>query len=220
MFNLPEQIDASQLRSLLVKQASEVLRVEIPNYPQKILQVEGGSYEEAAGVCRIRITRGYGPLFGIKKSQDAWICSLQLKLPPGSYCIQMSGSIVWTINGQIQSDLSVRKEHKITTSVADPTLIVESVREDLYIGDIVPDGVARGPKMYEIPPAATEIRGHGVVRYMDGETVDISGTVTLHRLGPDGTRGTWPGGVYAWFYGTEPASVRIGNTWIETPRLR
>jgi hypothetical protein len=67
---------------------------------------------------------------------------------------------------------------------------------------------------FEVPPAATKIRGKGTLEYFTGHTIEISGERLLKRPLADGSLGVRPGGVYAEMHSHEPPEFRIGQTWI------
>jgi hypothetical protein len=69
---------------------------------------------------------------------------------------------------------------------------------------------------YEVPPAATHIRGEGTLIYPTGQERSVRGEQLLKRPGPDGELVVRPGGVYAIFEGPEPAEAKLGNKWIPT----
>jgi hypothetical protein len=69
---------------------------------------------------------------------------------------------------------------------------------------------------YEVPPAATHIRGEGTLIYPTGQELTVRGEQLLKRPGPGGELVVRPGGVYAIFEGPEPAEAKLGNRWIPT----
>lgn len=67
---------------------------------------------------------------------------------------------------------------------------------------------------FEVPPAATEIRGEGTLKYFTGHTVEVKERRLLKRPLADGSLGVRRGGIYAEFLSTDPPEFRIGPTWI------
>ena len=67
---------------------------------------------------------------------------------------------------------------------------------------------------FEVPPAATEIRGEGTLQYFTGHEVEVRGQRLLKRPLADGSLGVRQGGIYAEFHSQDPPEFRIGQTWI------
>src|SRR5690606_31533581 len=79
----------------------------------------------------------------------------------------------------------------------------------------------RDYNIYRVPTSATEIFGEGELIYNSGHRLYINGErpQLLLRPAPSGQLERQSGPVFAEFLGMQPARVRVGNAWIQTPSL-
>jgi len=118
----------------------------------------------------------------------------------------------WHREGLVQTGWSERRVVSIPSTTARFTF--QTAGKEITLAQ-PKRGKTETAKRYEVPPAATHIRGEGTLIYPTGQEVSVSGEQLLKRPGPGGALTIRPGGVYAVFESAEPAEVRLGNAWID-----
>lgn len=143
---------------------------------------------------------------------------------PGSFVIQTSAARLIRQNQRFLTEAyttqaTTRHFVEITKHTREVRLAFEVFTDPFICGPLVADtGQWNKPdREWLIPAAANAIIGVGLLRYLSGAEQTLAGQAQLlQRLDDQFNFGFIPGGVYARFVGPEPASVRIGNSWLST----
>lgn len=223
MASLPDQFTAEELEERLDQTLERLRGQEIPEAGVSVRAVRGGTEKTSArGAALVKVTSERVvdlPFF-------ARTASIKYEgLPSGHLQVRTSPARLikigprWREEG-LEGPWSTR--HHFERRAGEDALVFQ-VPDGEALAALPPEpeaGLEEPKATYEIPPAATKIRGTGVVRYLTGQTMEIGGEALLRRPLADGTLGVRPGGVYAAFESTQRESTPkalIGTRW--TPLL-
>lgn len=217
---LPEQITADELREKLDERVRRLDQAQIADPGVTLRSVRAASVEEEArGACVVQPTTERVvdlPFFASS------VAVTYQNLPEGPMRVQTgSARLIKVGESWRRRGLTGRwsGEHVFSSPGGTVTLIFhvpQSQKTPILPPEPVPQSYDEPTERYEIPPAATAIRGDGTIKYRSGHEVDVSDEKRL-LLRPlaDGTLGSRPGGVYAEFESDQPPEVKLGTTWIE-----
>lgn len=215
---LPDQLTVEELEAKIASYKDRLESLPDPEEHPVLDAVRGGSIREnARGAARVSATGetvhtipGFIPHVELEYRFPGGKGEILLETTPARLLKVDSN---WRREGLVQTGWSERRVVDISSPVARFTFQVPG--QKLTIAQPKRGGTETA-RTYEIPPAATHIRGTGTVKYPTGQEVEIDGEELLKRPGPGGSLTVRPGGVYAIFEGTTPAEVKLGNAWTDT----
>ena len=215
---LPDQLTIEELEAKIQRYKDRLEGLPEPGDHPSLEAVNGGRVlEKAQGAARVAAdgatlhsVPGFVPHVELEYRFPGGAGEVLLETTPARLLKVGSG---WRREGLVQTGWSERRVVEIDGPAARFTFQVPST--ELSVRRPERSGTEITQK-YEVPPAATHIRGEGTLRYPTGQEVHVSGEQLLLRPGSGGKLTVRPGGVYAVFEGTQPAEVRLGNAWIDT----
>jgi hypothetical protein len=218
MASLPDQITAEELERRIDRYEEKLDRLPTPGEGPRLRRANGGSVERSAlGAAEV----GVGGETIENLPEFVPQVELVYEFPdPGHYLLETSPARLLRVGSTWQEENLSRpgwSERRVVKVEGESQRFLFHVAgTSLSVAQPTRDEDGDVESEYEIPPAATAIRGEGLLKYPTGQEVPVSGEQLLKRPGKGGALTTRPGGVYAVFEGSEPAQVRIGNAWIDT----
>lgn len=220
---LPKQITPEKLQVRLDEAERQLNNNEVPDAPLSVHAVRGGRAEQQGrGAALVQPTsERVAELPFVARTVEIQYDSY---LPSGPVTMRTSPARLVKIGGEWnQSGLEGpwRTDHTIENTEGVGSLIYQVPQDEMLAAMPPTPVVDSGPEVYaryDIPPAATKIRGHGRVQYMTGHTLEVEGDSLLKRPMADGELGIRQGGVYATFESfhstaQDTPKALIGTRW-------
>lgn len=214
---LPDQYTGEALRSLIESYEARFAELQRPGPVVDVVSVRGGRVVTTGGgavevLPDVSISAEYR-LVVLAPVVELTYSGIPARAEPYRIVTTPARLVTKTSVGEEQTEHLVRAHGGLTTVafVANTTPFLASSPDPALprLDLVVP--------CYDIPPAATHIRGTGELRYATGHVVPVGeASQTIGRPDATGALAVRPGAVYAKFYGTQPAHVRIGYAWFET----
>jgi len=198
-------LSTSELKETLDRYEAELERLaaSVPDGPEHAWRAEHARIvEQVQGYARLRVTPHRPFVLMLLWPSPRWVGRLYVRTTPVVHRDRLTTLL------EVEA---YRITDRLSFALVAPT-------PEVIVGPPAAELSEEHLTAYIVPEMATMIYGKGLVQYFSGHELELDGSapVLLPRLTADGLA-LRPGPVHCRFYGLEPAMVRIGNRWMETP---